>query len=138
MLAELLFAMVQADTSNESLNMIHDSTFHILVIWSMEKFHNNIYLVKFGHFFEHFTKNVSNNTLLNAIIKTGLLTDMANYFLYHIYGLSEQAKFKTLFVPFFNDMVRAIASVKNRKDCQFFSNELRKSTNWKYLEEMSQ
>ena len=49
MLCELLFSIVEADSDSnyESLGKIHDSTYHLLFVFAIERCHNTIYLTKF-------------------------------------------------------------------------------------------
>ena len=61
LVAEVLFAVLEADSkfSAEGINFIHDSTFHILVIWALDKHHNSIYIAKFLQFIALFCRKAN-------------------------------------------------------------------------------
>lgn len=138
LLAELLFEIVAMDlySHHESLNCIHDSSFHILLIWAMQKCHNNIYLVKYTSFFTLFCSKASNLTLTNALIKTNAISDLAQFFVENIFKAGETSKYKDLFLSFFQSILSSIQKTGLREDCKPFFSELSKSLNWKYLLEV--
>jgi hypothetical protein len=114
--AEVLFEIAKLDLhSPQSLTFdtVHDSTFHILLIWAIQKFHNNIYLVKFTEFFVQFCKRASNLSLVNAIIKTNLIADLASFFMESIYSGSTASRNKAMFICFFTDIVKALKEAKD-------------------------
>jgi len=113
--AEILFEITKIDSQSPqaaSLDLVHDSTFHILLIWSIQKFHNNIYLVKFTEFFTQFCRKANNLSLVNAIIKTNLVADLANFFMEGIYSGSNVSRNKEMFICFFTDIVKAMKEAK--------------------------
>ena len=114
MVAEFLFALILTDkeTGYESINKMHDSTFHILMIWSMEKCHNNIYLVKLREMLEVYFKYASNQTLLNSLIKTNLFSDIAEFFKSHVLGWNYINKIQDQYLWFFKDFINLVKSVK--------------------------
>ena len=136
--AEVLFEICEVDlfSQGESFNFIHDSTFHILAIWAMRKCHNNIYLVKYTNFFINFCKRATDTTLINAFLKTNLISDLANFFMDNIYGISEASKHKDNFLCFFFEIITSIQLAKQRPECPGFFRELKKSMNWRYLVEV--
>lgn len=137
LVAEVLFAVVEADSqfSAEGINCIHDSTFHILVIWALDKHHNSIYIAKFSRFFRLFCQKASSLTLVNSIIKTNLLSDLGGFALHKLFGGAECEPFRVNCTYFFRDLVEAIFSIENREECSLFNSEVNKSINWKYLKE---
>lgn len=113
--AEILFEIAKLDLQSPqaaALDIIHDSTFHILLIWAVQKFHNNIYLVKFTEFFTQFCRRASNLSLVNAIIKTNLVADLASFFMETIYSGSNVSRNKDMFICFFTDIVKALKEAK--------------------------
>lgn len=136
--AEVLFKLCKIDefSQAESLNMIYDSAFHTLAIWAMKKCHNNIYMVEYTNFFVYFCRKANNLSLVNAILKTNLIADLANFFMENIFGVTQVSHHKEDYLCFFFDIVTAIKEIKQRPECASFNAELNKSLNWKYLEEI--
>lgn len=122
LIAEVLFAVIQVDkeTGYDSLNKIHDSTFHLLLIWSMEKCHNNIYLIKFNKVLRLYFKYATNESLLNSLIKTNFLSDFTDFIKNHILGWNYVNKTRDQFLWFFKDLIKMIHSVKKVKKIKFF------------------
>ena len=81
-LCSTLFYFVRTDNETHwsILNNIHDSTYHILFVFAMERCHNNIYLSKFLEFLKFLFEWGSEHTLLNAVIKVNLLADLSKFF----------------------------------------------------------
>lgn len=136
--AEILFEIcsLAMGANGDAFNLIHDSTFHILAVWALKKCHNNIYLVKYSKFMSQFCQRASSVSLINAFLKTNLISDFANFFMDNILGISAQKHFKDDFTYFFFKILSSIKEIENRQECRGFVRELRKSMNWKYLEEI--
>ncbi len=137
LVAEVLFAVLEADSkfSAEGINFIHDSTFHILVIWALDKHHNSIYIAKFLQFIALFCRKANSLTLVNSIIKTNLLSDLGGFALHKLFGGVECEPYRVNCMYYFRDLVEAIFSIENREECALFNSEVNKSVNWKYLKE---
>jgi hypothetical protein len=107
LLSDVIFNMVIVDkeTGYEAVNKIHDSTFHILMIQSMEKCHNNLYLAKFNRFLDIFFTQATNQTLLNSFIKTNLFTDIADFMKNHVQGWNYISTIKDTYIWFFKDLI---------------------------------
>ena len=104
MLCELLFSIVVADADSYymSLLSIHDSTYHLMFIYAMEKCHNNVYLNKFLRFLEIFFTYGSEFCIQNAIFKTNLLHDLANFFSNFVHDQKSRLNLnKKLYCDFF-------------------------------------
>lgn len=116
-LVEVFFSLVLID--NEShypiLEFVHDSTFHILIIWSLMKYHNNVFLVKFSHFLKIFFGYASNQVLVNAVLKTNILTDITKFFEQKVYGNGQASIAKEEYLWFYRDLVQYIREVSNVK-----------------------
>ena len=117
--------------TGEGCNCIHDSTFHILWIWAMDKSHNNIYLVKFLSFLATFLRKSSNITLMNAFIKTNLLADLCVFVKSRLITIDTRIKENCLF--FFNQFMTMLELTFDRGDCKQFACETKKSLNYKFL-----
>lgn len=132
--AEVLFAVLEADSqfSAEGINCVHDSTFHILMVWTMEKIHNNIYLVKYLEFFKVFCQKANNLTLLNAFLKTNALSDLSDFVLHKMDNKDDHAQ-RTEVSFFLQELMQAIDGISKRDDCRQFYTELKKCISWKYL-----
>lgn len=135
LLSDVIFNMVIVDkeTGYEAVNKIHDSTFHILMIQSMEKCHNNLYLAKFNQFLKIFFTQATNQTLLNSFVKTNLFTDITDFMKNHVQGWNYVSTIKDSYIWFFKDLIIDIEGVKNRKNCEQFTFELDRSTSWKAI-----
>lgn len=134
-LTEALFNTILADkeTGYESVNKLHDSTFSILMIWALERCHNNIYLAQLSHVIKIFFKYANETTLLNSIIKTNVMSDLANFFSDHVFGWGEIAKISDVYLFFFKDLIKAIIDSFERNTCVRFKEEISRSHSWKYL-----
>ena len=117
--AMILFETVKVDlySQGESLNLIHDSTFHILSVWSMQKNHNSIYMVNYIQFLQSYCRKASNTSLINAFLKTNLLADISSFFMDNIYGTRYTMGEKSNISCYFTDIVAAIQSIKSRPEC---------------------
>lgn len=106
LLVETLFNLVESDkdTQYQSLNLIHDSTYHLLFIFSMEKCHNNLYLSKFLRFLEILFNYGNDMTLLNAVIKINLLSDLSRFFIEFVHNEIQVNKYKDCFMFFFKEL----------------------------------
>lgn len=115
MVIEVLFNVILTDkeTGYDSINKIHDSTYHILLIWSMEKCHNNIYLTKIHKILRLYFKYGSHETLLNSLIKTNYFSDLADFFQNHILGWNYTSQIRDQYLWFFKDLIKMINSVKD-------------------------
>lgn len=135
LVSEVLFNMILVDreTGYEAVNKVHDSTFHILVIQSMEKCHNNIYLSKFSNFIDVFLKYSTNQTLLNSFIKTNLFSDLSEFIKDHVLGWNYINKIQEQYLWFFKNLINNIIDVQNRKNCEQFLFEINRSENWRYI-----
>lgn len=113
----MLFSVILVDkeTGYDSINKIHDSSFHILLIWSMEKCHNNIFHVKFYQILKIYFKYASDETMVNSIVKTNFLSDFADFIRNHILGWNYVNVIRDQFLWFFKDLIKMINSVKNVK-----------------------
>lgn len=144
---EVLFETVKIDmfSQGEALNMISDSTFHILAIWSLERCHNNIFLVKYTEFFKLYCQRASSTSIINAFLKTNVASDFANFFMDNIFRASTAYEQRDTFQLFLLDILMALKDIEKvhviinqRPECNLFSRELKKSMNWKYLEQVIQ
>lgn len=90
------------------LNHIHDSTYHVLFMFAMEKCHNNIFLAKFLSFQRLLFRNANDLTLLNAVIKINLLSDLSNFFLHFVHSDILPRPPKELFMFFFKELAQLI------------------------------
>lgn len=106
LITETLFTVVAADyeTGYECLNKIHDSTYHQLFIFAMEKCHNNIYLSKFLKFCTILFRYGSELTILNAVVKINLLSDFSNFFQEFVHKEGKTKPHKELFMWFFREL----------------------------------
>lgn len=132
--AEVLFAVIEADSqyTAEGINCVHDSTFHILLVWALEKSHSSIYIVKYLEFFRIFCRKANNLTLLNAILKTNYISDVSNFVLHRMSDQEGEATRKE--VGFFiEEIVRCLNNIAIREECSNFYNEMKKCISWKYL-----
>lgn len=113
--AELLFLLCKLDmfSQGESLNMIYDSTFHILFVWALEKCHNNIYLVKYTEFFKLFCSKANPTSIINALLKTNIVSDLAKFFMDNIFGASMTFQHKDTFQPFILDILSCLKKLEN-------------------------
>jgi hypothetical protein len=84
---------------------IHDSTYHLLFIFAMEKCHNNIYLAKFLEFLTLLFEYGSEMTLLNAIIKVNVLSDLSRFFRDFVHRENRPKPPKQIFMFFFKGLV---------------------------------
>jgi hypothetical protein len=111
--AEVLFETVKIDlfSQGEALNMINDSTFHILAIWSLQKCHNNIYLVKYTDFFKLFCKRASPTSIINAFLKTNVVSDFANFFMDNIFRASTAYEQRDTFQLFLLEILTALKDI---------------------------
>lgn len=114
MLAEVLIEICQIDlySQGEALNIIHDSTFHTLAIWALQHCHNNIFLVKYTNFFKLFCRKANTSTLINAFLKTNVISDLANFFMDNIFGASTSHEQRDIFLPFFMEILTAIKEIE--------------------------
>lgn len=137
LISEVMFNMILVDkeTGYEAVNKMHDSTFHILMIQSMEKCHNNIYLAKFSKFMDIFLAYATNQTLLNSFIKTNLFSDMAEFIKNHVQGWNYVNKIRDQYLWFLKDLILKIENLHNRKNCEQFLSQLKRSLNWKYIKQ---
>lgn len=115
MLAEMLFEICKIDlfSLGEALNLIHDSTFHTLAVWALQRCHNNIYLVKYTDFFKVFCQRANVTTLINSFLKTNMISDFARFFMDNIYGASNTHEQRDTFLPFFLDILTAIKDIES-------------------------
>lgn len=134
LVAEVLMSVVEMDVNcftGEGCNCIHDSTFHILMIWTMEKSHNNVFLVKMLTFLATFLRKSSNITLMNAFIKTNMLADLSNFATTKLLIPDRTIKDSCGF--FYNRFFELVELAFERSDCKQFAAEVKKSLNWKFL-----
>lgn len=92
------------ETGYDSLSKIHDSTYHLLFIFAMEKCHNNIYLNKFLNFCKILFKYGTEHTILNAVIKVNLMSDLSQFFLEYVHKQGKVKSHKELFMWFYNEL----------------------------------
>lgn len=112
--AEVLFETVKVDlfSQGEALNMINDSTFHILSIWAFQRCHNNIYLVKYTEFFKTYCQRASPTSIINGFLKTNMIADFANFFMDNIFGASNSHEQKDTFQLFMLDLLNALKDIE--------------------------
>ena len=118
LLAEVLIEICNIDlfSQGEALNIIHDSTFHTLAIWALTRCHNNIYLVRYTEFFKLFCKKANTISLMNALLKTNVISDLASFFMDSIFGASTTHEQRETFLPFFFDILHAIRDIEQDVD----------------------
>lgn len=138
LVAEVLFAVIEADSnySTEAVNCIHDSTFHILISWALEKRHNSIFLSKYTKFFKIFCKRANNVSLINSFIKTNLVSDLGGFALHKLFAGNESLEVRMDCLYFFKELVESMVGIEAREECAVFNTELNKSVNWKYLKDV--
>ena len=135
LVAELLFGVVEAERrfAGESSNFIHDSTFHILFMWCLEKSHNSLYLNKYLNFFTTFCSKANNVALINGFLKTNIIADLSNFIQKKIIEDKDSAHLKEDFWYVIKTIIKCIKGISSRLDCDLFHLELYKSANWKYV-----
>ena len=102
----------------------------------MEKCHNNIYLSKFLEFLELLFEYGSELTLLNAIIKVNVLSDLARFFMDFVHREDRPKPPKHIFMFFFKELAALMEKAASRPDCGKFKRELKSSLNWVYFKAM--
>jgi hypothetical protein len=70
----------------------------------MEKCHNNIYLAKFLKFLTLLFEYGSEMTLLNAIIKVNVLSDLSRFFMDFVHRDNKPKPLKEIFMFFFKGL----------------------------------
>jgi hypothetical protein len=133
MLCELLFSIIESDVdaSYESLGKIHDSTYHLLFVFAMERCHNTIYLAKFLKFLKILFQHGTEFVILNAIIKPNVIADLARFFLDYVNSGKIKIKQSETYLFFFKDLQLLITAAGNRPGFRSLKSQLATSLNWK-------
>jgi len=115
LLVSNLFATVLLDkeTGYESINRLHDSTFSILMDWSMDRCHNNIFLAEFLSFLKIYFRYSTPATLLNSIIKTNIMSDIEMFFSEFALGWGDISRIMDSYMFFFEGFFDLLASAKS-------------------------
>jgi hypothetical protein len=139
LVVDVFFSVIEADNlfASEGVNCVHDSTFHILLIWAIQKLQNTIYLNRYLAFMKIFCKRASNLTLINSFLKTNLLADLSTFALHNLFGGQECEPVRMDTGWFFRELTQEIRNIELRTDCAVFFRELKKTTSWKYLSQVS-
>jgi hypothetical protein len=133
MLCELLFSIIEsdADANYESLGKIHDSTYHLLFVFAMERCHNTIYLSKFLKFLKILFQHGTEFVILNAIIKVNVIADLARFFLDYVNSDKIKIKQSETYIFFFKDLQLLVTAAGNRPGFKSLKSQLATSLNWK-------
>ena len=137
-LCTTLFYFVRTDdeTMWSILTNIHDSTYHLLFVFAMEKCHNNIYLAKFLDFLRIFFEYATESTILNAIIKVNQLSDLSKFLMNYVHREDIPKPYNLNFMFFFRELAELIEKASKRNDCTRLKNELKSSLNWLMYKEL--
>lgn len=73
----------------------------------MEKCHNNVYLVKFHQFVKILFKYGTEITILNAVIKVNLVSDLLRFLMEFVNNVMVRSQ-SDLYLWFFKDLVECI------------------------------
>lgn len=135
-LVDCLFSIVACDSESghECLTKIHDSTYHLLFVFAMEKCHNNIYLAKYLEFVKILFKYGTELTILNAVIKVNLMSDLARFFKEFVQIPKKPPT--ELFVWFFKELAVILEEACKRTDCTIFKMQMDQSLSWVYFKAM--
>lgn len=134
LLFEVLHAIITSEQSmlradNPLLEGVFNSTLQIIMVWSCESVHNNIFSCKALDFFRTYASRASEVSLCNAFIRTSALMNLAQYYIDRL-----QSKKAMMVEEKMNleSMIEVFIDPQVAKRSPRFVEDLQQSTVWRF------